>query len=109
MTKPNPWLWPKRCSLIISDGWGKELCRTKDRRLDLSDTVMSYSGWSERTVYIGFAPDPGAPSLGADARVRLEALIRDDFAHDGFGTTLNYLGGRGEQDHLWKVRVRPKV
>ena len=119
MTKRNPWLWPRDCTITIYDNQDRVIAESRSQRMDLADTVMLNWPYAQRTVKLGFCHSSdersesviGDPlwSCDEDESTRLERLIRSDFAADGYGVTLQYLGCNGRDRHWWRARVRARV
>lgn len=113
MTKPNPFLWPKKVRIAFYDGRGRCLLRSTDRRLDLADTLML--GWDplSRTVYLGIAIDTTEELAVWDAALiaRIERQIRYDLNFDAYHVTIKRLTVEPDLwcplEFRWKLRIQP--
>jgi hypothetical protein len=52
MSKIEEFKWPPKSELLFTNGRGKELYRSKDRRFDLSDNLMLNWPHFSRTIYM---------------------------------------------------------
>lgn len=111
MTCPNPFLWPMGSVLQFYTGRKRLLRSSKDRRLDLSDTLMLCWNKDSRTVYLGVRCKGNPELLWDEAYVsQIESQIRYDLNFDGYSVTIQRLSALDEMpretEFLWKLRIR---
>jgi hypothetical protein len=111
----NPYLWPAWSTLYFENSKGSELFTSKNRRLDLADTLMLNHSKGERSVYFGILTKSKSWSAWTPERVeRIEARIHYDFEFEGYKLTI----ARCEEpsEHLpctrpfrWKLNIKVGV
>lgn len=112
MTKPNAFLWPAASTLTFRDFRGREYFSSRDRRLDLPDSLMGR--WDNRTVYLGLKTNsPKWVSWTEDNVSAIENLVRYDLSFDGYRVRLERLDAVGQDQRCvdefhWKVVIRSK-
>ena len=81
----NPYLWPARSTLSFEDTNGRELFNSKDRRLDLADTLMLHYKKSVRTVYFSISTKSKSwPAWASELVAKIEERIHYDLQFDGY-------------------------
>ena len=113
MTRPNPSLWPAGSCLHFYNGRGRLLGDSKDRKLDLADTLMLHWSKASRTVYLGIRCQTVEAGYWDEGKVhRIEERIRFDLGFDAYNVSIERLRPLGElplaSEFFWKLRVRPK-
>lgn len=83
MALENSFLWPERSKMVFRSARGKIYLQSRDRRLDLADSLMMYA--CNRTVYFDIATNSRGWNYWDDEKVcAIESLIRDDLEFDGY-------------------------
>jgi hypothetical protein len=81
----NPYLWPARSTLGFENVTGREIFNSKDRRLDLADTLMLQYPKNERTVYFSLSTKSKSwPAWTPEMVARIEERIHYDFKFDNY-------------------------
>lgn len=89
MTKPNPYLWPIKSNITFYNGWGRCLFKTKNRRLNLSDTIILRCHNVSRTIHMGISTETLRwQSWGEDEIRYIENLIRYDLGFDAYHVSI---------------------
>lgn len=103
-------MWPPKSFLSFYSG-RKLILESRDRRLDLSDYLMSSWQKPSRTVTFGLRTDSvGWRVWHEEALADIERLIRYDLNHDGFSVTIKRIGNVGlpsSKEFKWKLVIRP--
>jgi hypothetical protein len=86
--KPEAFLWPKGCNIWIYDLDGKTLVETKDRGLDLADSLMLYY----KAVFVVFqlnTNDGQKIEWNEPLLKSVEEQIKYDLEFDGYTVDIN--------------------
>lgn len=111
LTRANPFLWPAMARLAFYNARGKVRLTSKDRRLDLSDTLMMKKNY--RTIYMGVASlSPKWISWNEDNVKKIEDQIEYDLTFDGYRVRIERFAGPSDaipctQEFRWKLIIRP--
>ena len=113
MTRSKPYLWPVGATLHFYNGRKHMLRRSKDRRLDLSDTLMLRWDKASRTVYLAMCCKGRPDSCWDEEQVnRIERQIRYDLGFDGYGVTIARMRPLNvlplEAEFIWRLRIRTR-
>ena len=104
-------MWPPKSFLSFYTGRGKLILDSRDRRLDLSDALMSSWQKPSRTVIFGLRTDSiGWRAWNEEELADIERLIRYDLNHDGFSVTIKRIGNVGlhsSKEFKWNLMIRP--
>lgn len=111
MTKPNPFLWPKLSRLAFYNGYGRRLWETKDRKLDLSDSLMLHWPTPTRTVYLGIRTGSDKWKFWDESNLsKIEQLVRYDLRFDGYYVTIKRATPKNRRrctsEFIWKLVIR---
>ncbi|VTU42555.1 hypothetical protein H6P1_00220 (plasmid) [Variovorax sp. PBL-H6] len=108
-----PNLWPSRSTLNFTDGRGRPLHTSTNRRFDLSDGLMAHWPRASRIVYLGVSTkSPSWVTWTEEALREIERHIRYDLGFDGYGVTLTRLTPQRRRaqpcstEFRWKLRIR---
>ena len=86
------YMWPPKPLLSFYTGRGKLLFQSKDRRLDLSDSLMLHWRPVSRTVTFGLRSESTRwRTWNEDAIAKMEWLIRYDLNFDAYTVTIKRL------------------
>ena len=111
MTKANPFLWPELARMKFTNVQGKIYFESKDRKLDLSDSLMHTRKY--RTVYMSISTASTKWFSWTEEQVqKIEEIIRYDFSFDAYRVSIQRISIPAdnfpcEQDFRWKLTVRP--
>lgn len=107
----NPYLWPPKCRLAFYKRRTKLLFVERDRKLDLSDTLMLPWPRNHRTVYMGVSTKSTRwKRWNGKTLKKIEWLIKYDITFDGDRVRIMRLGKTGIpclKEFLWKLEIRP--
>lgn len=105
------YMWPPKSSLTFYTGRGKLLLQSKDRRLDLSDSLMLHWQRISRTVTLGLRSESAKWRTWTEEAVsKMEQLIRYDLNLDAYTVTIKRLSKTGipaSKEFKWKLVIRP--
>src|SRR5690242_3789835 len=77
--------WPARCTLTFTNKRGKVYFRSKDRELDLADSLMMYYPRNTRLVYMSVSTESSKWKQWTEENLKtLEDLVRYDITFDGY-------------------------
>ena len=85
---------------------------SKNRRVDLSDTIMPFSAIGSRTVYLGLRILGKSKTQWAEPLLQdIEHEIRYDLTFDAYRVQITRitqaLGEGTDTEFVWRLRVRP--
>lgn len=107
----NTYMWPFKSRLAFYSGRGTLLFESRDRHLDLSDTLMLHWDKISRSVTFGLRIDSAKPEKwNEDKLLSIENLIRYDLNFDAYSVTISRLGRPGtlcSTEFCWRLIIRP--
>lgn len=111
MTKQNPDLWPLKSVLSFYKARTRLLWSSKDRKLDLADSLMGSWTMASRTVYFGIAVNNAEWRFWDEQNVaHIEKLIDRDLSFDAYRVRMTRLTQQMDlqcsNEFLWKLVIR---
>jgi hypothetical protein len=109
MSNVDEFMWPPKSVLCFTNGRGKELFRSTDRRLDLSDYLMLWWPHASRTIYMNLKSKSTKWESWSESNLKsIEDLIRYDLDFDGYRvsiTRVSSIGGKCVEYFRWKLMI----
>jgi hypothetical protein len=108
----HPYLWPARSTLSFENANGRELFTSKDRHLDLADTLMLHYPMNDRTVYISISTKSKSwPAWIPELVEKIEERIHYDFEFDNYKVDIARCEKPSEnlpctQPFRWKLAIK---
>lgn len=85
MSVRNLYAWPAKPFFIFHDARGNIYFSSKDKKLDLADSLMLMSATKSRTVYLQFSTGAKGWDYWTEENVKaIEERIRYDLGFDGY-------------------------
>lgn len=105
------WRWPPNSTISMYNGRGRLLWDSKDRDLDLSDSLMLSWRKVSRTVTMGLRTNSRRWRRWNEETISaIETRIRYDLNFDAYGVTIKRLSRRGapaSREFRWQLIIRP--
>ena len=113
MKIPDAYSWPAWSTLTFTNKRGKVLFQSKNRRLDLSDSLMMDCHQQSLTVYMGLSTKSPKWTTWIDKSLKeIERRIRYDLEFDAYAVTMSRMTpitrprSRCRTEFLWKLHIR---